>query len=78
VNLIETTIQDLRYGGRILRKNPGFSTIAILTLALGIGATTAMFSAVYGVLLRPFPYAEPDRLAALWCSEPSRGVPRMG
>jgi hypothetical protein len=78
VNLIETAIQDLLYGARILRKNPGFSAVAVVTLALGIGAATAMFSALYGVILRPFPYAEPDRLAAIWCSEPSRGVPRMG
>ena len=63
---LETFLRDVRYAWRNLRRNPGFAAVAIATLALGIGGLTAMFSAVDTILIRPLPYAEPDRLVMVW------------
>ena len=73
VRVMETLFQDVRYGLRMLRKSPGFTAVALLTLALGIGANTAIFSVLYGVLLRPLPYKDASSLIVL-----NETTPRVG
>ena len=80
-SLVEALWKDLRFAARMLRKNPGFTAVAVLTLALGIGATTVVFSVVFNGLIRPFPYKNADRLASFYIhdlqdansQEPGRG-----
>ena len=63
---METLLHDLRYGIRLLLKNPGFAAVAIIALALGIGANTAIFSVVDAVLFKPLAFDHPNRLVAIW------------
>src|ERR1044072_8164932 len=75
---MNSLINDLRFGLRMMVRNPVFSLIAVVTLALGIGANTAIFSVVDAVLLRPLPYPDADRLVFLWSTMNSQGVPQSG
>src|SRR5277367_789361 len=71
-----TLIQDLRYGARMLLKNPALTLVIVLSLAIGIGANTAIFSVTSALLLEPLPYPHADRLAILWLRSPGIGIPQ--
>ncbi|HEY6404024.1 MAG TPA: ABC transporter permease, partial [Blastocatellia bacterium] len=73
---LETLARDLRFSLRMMVKNPGFTAVSVLTLTLGIGACTAVFSVVHAVMLKPLPYRDPDRLCVLWKSAPKKGLER--
>src|SRR3954468_14444454 len=72
---MDQLLQDIRFGARLLRRTPGFTVSAVLALALGIGATTAIFSVLDRVVLRPLPYPDPDRLATVWEANDAKGLP---
>ena len=75
--MIDTLFDDLRYAARLLRASPVFTTVSMLTLALGIGASTAMFSVINGVLLKPLPYSHSDELVTLLHTAPGSKVERL-
>ena len=76
--MLETLWQDLRFGVRMLLKKPGFTLIALITLSLGIGANTAIFSVLYGVLLKPLPYPDPNLIVRVWQAAPAAGFAQLG
>ena len=76
--ILETFLQDAHFALRMLRKNPGFTAVAVLTLALGIGANTAIFSVVYAVLLKPLPYTKAEQLFNVFEAQPQEGVMGTG
>src|SRR5216683_6473990 len=78
VPVVETFLQDTRYAFRVLRKNPGFATVAVLTMALGIGANTAIFSVVYAVVLKPLPYVNSEQLFNVFEVKPQDGITGTG